>query len=470
MTNENPKTKFVRIGLIATLALLIAVPVLCMNHEQGVISDIDNRKLQDLPTLDAEATLAHQIENYFSDRIGFRKEMIGAYPVLNDKAFHLMAHPTYEYGTDGYVFFKFEEETYDYNHVLAYADYVAYVQDYCLSRDIPFLYVISPEKSRVYPEYVPDSVGQIPYSTDVLKPLLEERGVHYIDLADALFAAKDEGKQVFNKVYDAGHWNSEGMYAGSQIIVDELQDMGFDLEDINLNDYIKNYTDQTSLPVSFYPINETTFMYEIDPNISYADEFQDDYIVNLELDKTYHTCWRYHSDLENDVDLLMFQGSYFNTQGEMLQNEVSTLSTIHDYRNIFAQPYFIDIYQPDVVIFENADYTVTESYYPHQYLTETVLPQSYSTYASYPITSLDASVLVAIDPEHVITTLHTAWPSDVSIDALYINIDGVIYDTIAEPDMMFKWGVMSDTFTNAQSVTFIGVDTQSHQQYLISYK
>ncbi len=298
--------------------------------------------------------------------------------------------------------------------------------------------------------------------------MLDERGVNYVDQGEALIEAKNEGRQVFNPMYDAGHWNSEGMYAGCEMIVKRLQDMGIDIASINIDDYEKDYTEQTTLKSSFYPIKETTFMYYIKPDCSYASTDHSEIISEIEMDKNYHTGYFFTTPLPSGTDTLMFQGSYFNTQGMILQNEFSSLATIHDYVNVCYAPYYTGIFQPDIVIFENADYTISETYYPYDLLVNTKLPPVLTSFDSFKTIDVpNASMSIDVDTSTQVSTIRSTWPTTDTIDYLYIIVDGVVYDTSILEDGSFKWGIMTDTLAHADSIEFIGVDTVTKTKYSI---
>ena len=452
------------------VAALVVVPLVFMNHETDAVSDIDNRKLQALPELSGEAlydgTFFSSAGSYAADRVGFRKEMIGAYSMLNDAAFGVMVHPAYEYGTDGYVFFRFGDANYGTDYVSAFADYILQMQEYCEARGIPFLYVISPEKSRIYGEYVPDYVSELSHSTDVLIPMLEERGVNYIDQGEALMEAKKAGVQVFNVAYDAGHWNTEGMYAGAQMIIDRLQEMDIPVDDIDISEYEKVYTEQTSLPASNYPISVTTYMYKIREGISHASERVNSFNDGLVLHPNYRTNGFYTSEQDEECSVLMFQGSYYNTQGTMLQNQFSELAMVHDYMNVFNLPYYIDVYQPDVVIFENADYTVANGYYSYDSLLSTNLPSTYDTFAGYEHRECVEGVVFEYDPDMTIASFNFELPETFSgADYAYVLVGGHVYETMLQSDGTHLWGAQSTWLEGVNEVTLIGVEVDSGTKF-----
>lgn len=461
--------------MLILLAVLLLAPVVFMNHESDAVSTSENRRLQAFPVLDLEAletddgveVFFSDLSAYVSDRIGFREEMVGLYSALNDSLFGVMTHPLYEYGDDGYVFFRFSDAKLNEDYLVAFADYVAKMQDYCEVRGVRFLYAISPEKARIYADRIPSYVSSdMSFSSDLLIPLLDERGVNYVDQGDALLEAKEAGKQVFNVAYDAGHWNSEGMYAGSQAIIESLQSLGVPVEDIDLSAYWRDYEEQTSLPASNYPIRETTYKYRISVDAVNAAREDEAFNNGLVLDDSFRTTHYFTSAQDQDCSVLMFQGSYYNTQGTMLQNQFSTLATVHDYENVFNLPYYIDVYDPDVVVFENADYTVSNAYYSYEALLSTDLPSPFADYDDWDVVEVNLGLEFDPDRESSVASFYFAWPEEAGdVDRSYVIAGDVVYEAALQEDGRYLWGCLSGCLESVESVTVVGVDVEGKLKY-----
>ena len=123
-------SKKIHIIFLILFFILLLIPLCLIKTGNNVVSAIDNRKLVEFPNL-TDANLKNELEAYLSDRIGGRTFLINLNTVFNDKFFGKMVHPTYTYGTDGYVFFrmhrniKYEE----FHHQFALM--VKKIQEYC---------------------------------------------------------------------------------------------------------------------------------------------------------------------------------------------------------------------------------------------------------------------------------------------------------------------------------------------------
>lgn len=375
------KVKVISWVTVVLLAALCLVPLALTNTKREYRSSVDNRTLAELPDkFDAQG-----YEGYLLDRIGLRSQMMYAYAYLHDRFLHVMKHPLYEYGKDGYAFRQFWGVGEDLAYIDDFAASVRSLADYCQNRGIPFLYVITPEKTRVYPEYIPDTVTPPDQGEKTLKRYLDHYGVRYIDQADALIRAKDQGIQVYNRVYDSGHWNDEGAFVGTQAVIEALQHLGVNVDALDKDDYELTSLNVTSLNTGNYPIDDWI------PQLTYKGAGgavnHEGWASALMTDSQYHDNHWYTCEKSADKPrLLMFQGSYYNVYGKGLQNQFSQTLQIHAYHNLQRFAYYVNVFKPDVVVFESADYTINEEYYPTASKVFSKLPvKRVSAYSDLPV-------------------------------------------------------------------------------------
>jgi hypothetical protein len=90
-----------------------------------------------------------------------------------------------------------------------------------LSRKIRLVIVIVPDKSSIYPQFLPDEIqlGEHNSYTDMFVQSLKDRDVNVIDLRVPLMEASKE-EQVFYKT--DSHWNIYGDYAAYKAVIEEL--------------------------------------------------------------------------------------------------------------------------------------------------------------------------------------------------------------------------------------------------------
>lgn len=337
---------------------------------KDAVSAIDNRMLAAFP-LDAVASgsdLTTAVENFVNDRIGLRDKMILGYTLFNDRVFGKMVHPSYVYGKDGYVFGAglSVDEQYGKFHE-AFADMVKQIQDYCEARSIPFVFVFNPAKPAVLTEYIPAGTNyDRSWVNDFLRAL-DARGIRYIDNTVILQEKTEAGEVVFNQKYDANHWNDLGAFYGSNQILKELQtDLPtihvFDKDELTISEEL-----ETSLPVSEFPIHELV------PNISINMKYQSiasNYKSELALAPGFQSFGYYVNQErldEGSPRALVFQGSYMNNYGyKYLIDGFGEYIHVHDYQNVLNFPYYFNLFQPDCVVFEVAEYTFTNYYFNYE--------------------------------------------------------------------------------------------------------
>ena len=103
------------------------------------------------------------------------------------------------------------------------------LQDFLNNRGIAFLFIITPSKARIYPEYLPDHVlklkkGQDVSNYDKLLPFLDKYGVHYLDgHAYSSSLKQDSCYPVFCR--GGTHWNYYSAYLFTREIMARLEMM-----------------------------------------------------------------------------------------------------------------------------------------------------------------------------------------------------------------------------------------------------
>lgn len=366
--------KRLRILALILFASLILLPLLNAELGEEAISAIDNRMLAKNPfALELEEGEAVDwslaIEDYVNDRIGFRDEMILGYTLFNDRVFGQMEHPSYTYGKEGQVFgagVNVYERYNDYH--AAFADMVAAVQNYCAAKNTPFIFMFNPAKPAVMPALIADGIHYDRSWVDAFLAALDERGVRYVDTTPLLREKHEAGEQVFNQKYDAQHWNDWGAYYGTDAVLRELKK---DLPGVHVNgrDELRvGAVLEESLPVSEFPIEEYTPQIELidmevsEPDAPYAEELErhPDY-------KAFYYSINEKRLAEGAPKALVFQGSYMNGRGfKYFANAFGEYVYVHDYQNILNFPYYFNIFQPDCVVFEVAEYTIREPYFDYQ--------------------------------------------------------------------------------------------------------
>ena len=352
--------KTVKIIFFCVIAGFVLLALITTNTNPEAISEIDNRKL---------VKWKGDIDPYFQDRLGFRDKMINWYTVYNDRVFNEMVHPTYEYGQDGYVFFKYGKEGCDEEFIDLFCRYIKQVQDYCFQRGVFFLYVNNPSKTSVYAQYLAKIYRHKGIVYSKMKEKLSEYGIRYIDNLSYLKEVS-KTEQVFNPKYDAGHWNDIGaFYATNNMLSVIAKDFPavklHELSDFNIDTVL-----QKSLPVSLFIINENV------PEYTLRMDTAEDISVRYKGIRLHPKTWYYAAYRTNNSqcpDVMFFHGSYYNSRSKFYRDRFRQVVGIHNYHNFLDFDYYFNLIRPDYVIFETADYTINGNFFDKKILETKVL-------------------------------------------------------------------------------------------------
>jgi hypothetical protein len=424
LKNLNSKdVQFIKINnliKIGAFFLVILIPILFMNFKRDQVSKIDNRMLLNFEDIFSNKDIFNNIESYIDDRIGFRTEMVDIYAKVMDKAFNEITHPKYEYGKDGFIMSKAEENEFNPEFMETYSDFIKEFQDYCNARDIKFLYSVEPRKELIYPEYITEGYNYENRDIEYFLELLEEKNINYLNNIETLSEAREKGSALdilkqgyrnsgdtetveflenelliidefneldksnvyleneynknskkeivdsrgllYDKEYDARHWNETGAIIGISAILDRLNLLDNRVETFDISKYeAKDYINDT-LVASNFEINEITTKYNlIEDNSIYIEDLEDE----IKRHESFSNFTHYKNEENpNAPRILIFAGSYFDDKEKFLTESFSELMKIHNYRNVLDYEYYINIFNPDIVLFESTEYTHFDFYFP----------------------------------------------------------------------------------------------------------
>lgn len=418
--------KIYRIIFVILFLLILVLPLCFMNLKPDQISEIDNSKLPEKSTIKNVSSL----ENYLSKRLGFREDIINFYTKANDILLGKMVHPTYTYGKKGYVFFKTYAETKDDEYLDTFAELVKNMQDYTTERGSYFLFVINPTKISVYSEYLPAGYNFTNYRITYLKQKLDELGVNYIDNTEYLTKlAKDT--QVFNKQYDAGHWNDTGAFYGMNNIYKKLQSDGIKIEQLDTNDYNVQYEKKNTLPVSEFEIDDKAPQYYIKKANYVTDNKYEDYIETSERYSYYRKT--INQTVDNDYNVLFFRGSYMGNKEKFVSTQFKQTNYVHNYDNSINFDYYFNITQPDIVLFETVEYAIRENYYSSKEIINKTYNKNYDEFANIEVKSI-----LNFETDKIKNEIGNNYKNNIALTTInltkenfeyaYLKIEGQIYD------------------------------------------
>ena len=351
--------RYLKLFLIAIVSFVILLPVVFFNWKTNYVSEIDNRKLTEFPKLNkVNSDTFKDFYKFINDRIGFREEIIQSYGKMNDKLFDILVHPAYVYGQDGYVYFGLYQKNYN-EHTKQFTKSLKDIKDYVEGRGGKFYVLINPEKTSVYTEHLPKGVNYNRTWMENIENDLTNYGINFIDNTDEL-KKRSKTEQVYNKKFDAGHWNDIGAFYGVNNLLELIGKDYPDVKPHNIGDFNVTKEVRKYLPTSKFEVNEEV------PVLTLKQQYSDltekyDKEVNRDIQQNHFSYIK--GNKENLPKALVFQGSYLNGREKYLADRFSEYISVHNYQNIFDIDYYYNMFQPDIVVFEVAEYTINNTYF-----------------------------------------------------------------------------------------------------------
>jgi len=373
--------KKAQLGFLTLIALIILLPVCFFQHEKNHWSEIDNRNLAELSENVSIDQTAQELKSYVNERIGFRYQMIDAYNRINKTLFHVFSHPDYDLGKEEELYPNIiENQLYDsYRQTFVVA--LEKMQHYCEDRGIKFYLMFDPNKISIYPEYIPDGVN---YSSEWVDRFLEEcanRGITVVDNYHYFKEIKDEVK-LYNSKEDVAHWNDMGAFLGCNHVLRTLKEDFPAIEENRLEEMEVSEETVKYLQNSNIVINETVPRIRVPEhwvNIGEAER------EALQKDATFANSAHFVSTSESDSSkpkILAFEGSYLygGNHHAFLINQSREYITIHNYRNVLNLPYYVNVYQPDLVLFDVAEFVFAEYFFASSTMGNMIYPEAIKVY------------------------------------------------------------------------------------------
>lgn len=356
--------KYVNIIYIAIFLALLIIPAVTMNNTTDYVSEIDNRQLVSFPQ-PGVGDFTSGLEAYMQDRIGGRNQMVNAYAVLNDKVAGELMHPLYTYGKDGYVFFKIHSNISYNDFHKTFAETVFKLQQYCEDRGVNFYLLFDPEKLSVYRRYLPEGVNYDDSWVNEMLSYMDELGVHYVDNTEYL-TELSYSENVFNVQYDAGHWNDLGCFYATNQLFKRIHEDIPTVNEVSKDMFHISTSLAEKLPVSEFKISEEVPKFDLKiPFTDLTGKYADEVDVNPSYPH-FHYYINNAEGAENLPKALFFQGSYYNRGPQFFINGTSECIGVHNYQNVLNLDYYFNIFKPELVVLDLAEYTVTTSYFDYE--------------------------------------------------------------------------------------------------------
>ncbi|ETP73529.1 hypothetical protein UYO_0469 [Lachnospiraceae bacterium JC7] len=367
--NLKNKVKIQNLIFAMSFMLVLSVPIISVNREDGAISYDENRYLAKRPSLRDDdghinKTFATDFENWINDNIGLRPLFVKANAKLQYHIFRNLSaagagSSDYYLGPRGEFNYAEKDMLRDFQHKNLYSQEQldelssAYekIRETLEQRGIRYYYMQCRDKHSIYPEQFMTSVrqyGKTSLVDQVVDNLKANTQVKVVDTTEILMAGKTDG-ETFGRYTDPSHWTERGGYLAYRDLMDTLNSSGGNYRVLEPSDYI--ITEKDMGAVIFGGIHEEDMQEEFliaDPKASEND------MEITPLDGTGHRIF-ICEEADNDEVVLVIGDSYVENYilDDLAESFRKTIFVWGDYTSKFME--FIDLYQPTIVINENAE-------------------------------------------------------------------------------------------------------------------
>jgi alginate O-acetyltransferase complex protein AlgJ len=220
--------------LIALFVAVLWMPLagMALDLDRDDPSD-ENRTPASWPTLALDwasvRELPEGLTRYFEDHFAFRQRLVRWQAVARLRAFGVSSSEAVIHGRDGWLFYADDGALDDYAEAPPFTDAELDVwrrtlqdtSDWLRAQGTAYLFVISPDKHVVYPEFMPDTIRPTAVSRidQLVEHLRRHSTVRVLDLRPALLAGKKH-ERIYHRTDT--HWNDRGAFIGYQQIVRAL--------------------------------------------------------------------------------------------------------------------------------------------------------------------------------------------------------------------------------------------------------
>ena len=216
---KNTIKKELTIALLFFLAIFLPVSGMWLKLDRFKQLN-ENRQLAKPPPLGFTTVFRSAYTRYFNDHFGFRSSLVRANFIFRHDFLGVSPSNRVVFGKNGWLFYTGDREIEDFRGITKYdaktlekwAKTLEMKRIWLEKRGIRYLFIVPPNKSSIYGEFLPDSYNRVREST-ALDELFEYLKMHtrvkVVDFRQALLAAKSK-ERVYHRTNT--HWNEYGAF------------------------------------------------------------------------------------------------------------------------------------------------------------------------------------------------------------------------------------------------------------------
>ena len=357
--------KKIRTLYIASFIIIMCLPhvffALLKNHVDT--NNYENRPFNEAPIIGETSytDFASKFEGFYNDHIPFRNQLITLNNYLGYFLFKSTTSEQVLIGKEGWLFIK------DVNQGNEIANYTGHGllddelmntlvtnvlanKEFIESKGMEFVIFVSPNKSRVYSEYMPDYLGapaeeyQLKQMIDYLEANTDVTIVYdYDEIMDAKEVLKAKDIPVYHKVDT--HWNHVGGYAGAKSLLKYFGKDMPDIDELTITPIQNTEADLAGmLHMKGYFINS-----EEDYEVTGFE--QNDVTKEID-DNGGNEVISYISDAEDKRTVYICRDSFAKNMGEYVGTQFSRVYMRHHNTYTLDD---LEAVNPDIFVFETAE-------------------------------------------------------------------------------------------------------------------
>ncbi|MBQ5676925.1 MAG: hypothetical protein IIV45_18010 [Lachnospiraceae bacterium] len=365
------KKKWLDLIFIVVFMAMLFVPLLLLDTTPDLVSEQENRAMTKWPGLGFNKEINEWYGHYVEDRVGFREAAVRAYTKLTYGVFGEFSEKLHMFGKEGYVFpaddgyvQAYQRLRTDERLISDFTTYLENTKEYLDGKGIPFVFVAGLDKKTVYPEYMPDSIRVKEDNESIMESLarhLEEANVPYV-IPIAEYQEAKKTQQIYNKKYDCAHWNDLGKMIAVKLVDEKLREQGLDVPVIKEEDYYLGYEVRNQLEFVPISIDEQVPVYQLKESL----ELWEDYYLTSNMHRIEGTSAQFYGNVnaKTKKKLLVFHDSFLQDSKEYYCARYSQVVFVsrQNYENL---QYYVNLIQPDAVVFENAERAFVDDLYAY---------------------------------------------------------------------------------------------------------
>ena len=329
--------------------------------------DAENRKLAELPKFKIAKLdpFPKAFESYYNDHFPFRNDIIKTYNKFSIRV--LKKSPVEEkaiIGSSGWLFMGgnyldgFQgKSNFTGSELEQIWKELLYRKNYCNKRGIKFYFVIIPQKSSVYPEYISSR-----YKFDnkytprtQLTAYLTKQQFPFCDLTQKLIENKNSDYDLYFKTDN--HWNALGAFYGTQQILGSIRNDFPQVKPLSLNDYtISTETREGGNIAQMLSMKNEFNDIEVVLNPKFETQSSAGKKANYAIPKNFPYPWYYERVYENPsankLKILVIRESFCHYQISLYSEHFGRSVFIFDNWKHQLNEDIIENEKPDIVVIQ----------------------------------------------------------------------------------------------------------------------